>query len=74
MKNTTRIGVVLSISLAFFIAEVTGKSRLLLTLDVQLTLYIPVGFKTKSLALIADAVRVLFSPLYNTSHSPLPIL
>ncbi|KAF8967604.1 CDF zinc transporter [Flammula alnicola] len=39
MKNTTKIGIVLAISVAFFGAEIA------------------VGFKTKSLALIADAVR-----------------
>jgi zinc transporter 1 len=39
MKNTTRIGIVLAISLAFFGAEIA------------------VGFKTKSLALIADATH-----------------
>ncbi|KAJ3510496.1 hypothetical protein NLJ89_g4634 [Agrocybe chaxingu] len=41
MKNTTRIGVVLLISLAFFAAEIA------------------IGFKTKSLALIADAFHYL---------------
>ncbi|KAF5355194.1 hypothetical protein D9756_005670 [Leucocoprinus leucothites] len=39
MKNTTRIGIVLGITLAFFIVELT------------------VGFKTQSLALIADALH-----------------
>ncbi|RDB23514.1 Zinc/cadmium resistance protein [Hypsizygus marmoreus] len=41
MKNTTRIGIVLCISFAFFIAEII------------------VGFRTKSLALIADAFHYL---------------
>lgn len=41
MKNTTRIGIVLVISFAFFIAEIA------------------VGFRTKSLALIADAFHYL---------------
>ncbi|KAF8892244.1 CDF zinc transporter [Infundibulicybe gibba] len=44
MKNTTRIGIVLGISMSFFIAEIAGKS---------------VGFRTKSLALIADAFHYL---------------
>ena len=30
MKNTTRIGIVLSISLAFFLTEITGKFSLLI--------------------------------------------
>ena len=64
----TRIGIVLSISLAFFLAEIAGKPSLLQTLGVQLTLYIPVGFRTKSLALIADAVGALFSFPHNPSH------
>ena len=79
MKNTTRIAIVLSISLAYFLAEITGKSSLLLTLDIRLTLDIPVGFRTKSLALIADAVRVSSRPLITpvthdcaTSTVPLP--
>ncbi|GLB41698.1 putative cation efflux family protein [Lyophyllum shimeji] len=41
MKNTTRIGVVLCISFAFFLAEII------------------IGFRTKSLALIADAFHYL---------------
>ncbi|KAF8159476.1 CDF zinc transporter [Crassisporium funariophilum] len=41
MKNTTRIGVVLAISVAFFAAEIA------------------VGFRTRSLALIADAFHYL---------------
>ncbi|KAF8347863.1 CDF zinc transporter [Amanita rubescens] len=41
MKNTTRIGIVLIISIGFFIAEIS------------------VGFRTKSLALIADAFHYL---------------
>ncbi|TFK39825.1 cation efflux protein [Crucibulum laeve] len=41
MKNTTRIGIVLGISIAFFIAEIA------------------VGFRTRSLALIADAFHYL---------------
>ncbi|KIM44700.1 hypothetical protein M413DRAFT_442658 [Hebeloma cylindrosporum] len=41
MKNTTKIGVVLAISIAFFAAEIA------------------IGFKTKSLALIADAFHYL---------------
>uniref|UniRef100_D8Q1J1 Cation efflux protein n=1 Tax=Schizophyllum commune (strain H4-8 / FGSC 9210) TaxID=578458 RepID=D8Q1J1_SCHCM len=45
MKNTTRLGVVLCISLLFFIAEIA------------------VGFRTKSLALIADAFHYLNVPL-----------
>lgn len=57
MKNTTRIGIVLGITLAFFIAEITGTvSRDYISfLWVQPQLDISVGFKTKSLALIADA-------------------
>lgn len=39
MKNVTRIGIILGISIAFFIAEITA------------------GIRTKSLALLADAVR-----------------
>ncbi|EAU90495.1 hypothetical protein CC1G_00879 [Coprinopsis cinerea okayama7 len=41
MKNTTRIGIVLAVSVAFFIVEII------------------VGFRTKSLALIADAFHYL---------------
>ncbi|KAF9466109.1 CDF zinc transporter [Collybia nuda] len=41
MKNTTRIGIVLCISIAFFLAEII------------------IGFRTKSLALIADAFHYL---------------
>ncbi|KIJ53410.1 hypothetical protein M422DRAFT_64803 [Sphaerobolus stellatus SS14] len=41
MKNTTKIGVVLGISMAFFVAEIA------------------VGFRTRSLALIADAFHYL---------------
>ncbi|KAF5316208.1 hypothetical protein D9619_006417 [Psilocybe cf. subviscida] len=41
MKNTTRLGIVLGISISFFAAEVA------------------IGFKTKSLALIADAFHYL---------------
>ncbi|PPQ64225.1 hypothetical protein CVT24_008601 [Panaeolus cyanescens] len=41
MKNTTKIGIVLAISIGFFAAEIA------------------VGFKTKSLALIADAFHYL---------------
>ncbi|KAF8630132.1 hypothetical protein AX15_003088 [Amanita polypyramis BW_CC] len=41
MKNTTRIGIVLGISIAFFAAEIA------------------VGFRTRSLALIADAFHYL---------------
>ncbi|KAL1747821.1 cation efflux protein [Schizophyllum fasciatum] len=44
MKNTTRLGVVLCISLLFFVAEIA------------------VGFRTKSLALIADAFHYLNVP------------
>lgn len=58
MKNTTRIGVVLVISVAFFIAEIAGVcvSYERLNQADTVTLFI-VGFRTKSLALIADAVR-----------------
>jgi zinc transporter 1 len=47
MKNTTKLGVVLTISIAFFAAEIASTLRA----------FNVVGFKTKSLALIADAVR-----------------
>ncbi|KAF8075090.1 CDF-like metal transporter [Lyophyllum atratum] len=47
MKNTTRIGVVLCISFAFFLAEIT------------------IGFRTRSLALIADAVSFVAAYLHD---------
>ena len=61
--STTRIGIVLVISLAFFAAEITGASFLSMTLDCQWLRVMTnsVGFKTKSLALIADAVRYSFT-------------
>ncbi|KAF5362303.1 hypothetical protein D9756_002327 [Leucocoprinus leucothites] len=58
MKNTTRIGIVLVISFAFFIAEIAGE-----TSSVRLRVHrhtgSSVGFRTKSLALIADAFHYL---------------
>jgi Co/Zn/Cd efflux system component len=57
MKNTTKIGIILIISTAFFAAEIAGAMLAFFTLiDTDDHPYV-VGFKTKSLALIADAVR-----------------
>ena len=59
--GTTRIGIVLVISLAFFAAEITGVSYSLMTLNWLEVMINSVGFKTRSLALIADAVRYSFT-------------
>ncbi|KXN81684.1 Zinc/cadmium resistance protein [Leucoagaricus sp. SymC.cos] len=57
MKNTTRIGIVLGITFAFFGAEIAGKLSLFRQVPRKLIFFhgMPVGFKTKSLAVIADA-------------------
>lgn len=62
MKNTTRIGIVLCISVAFFLAEIIGAfcPIALLVSDYLRCIINVVGFRTKSLALIADAVRTPF--------------
>lgn len=63
MKNTTRLGIVLGISISFFAAEVTSTSTHPEPSSghwgIYRLIWFPtlVGFKTKSLALIADAVR-----------------
>ncbi|KXN87431.1 Zinc/cadmium resistance protein [Leucoagaricus sp. SymC.cos] len=65
MKNTTRIGIVLGISFAFFCAEITGEPSSVWTRPLRSSSSLPgilVGFKTKSLALIADAVRQRTTP------------
>jgi Co/Zn/Cd efflux system component len=64
MKNTTKIGIVLALTFAFFGAEITGKdSSNTKSSQAHLQVAIPVGFKTKSLALIADSVRRLTGQL-----------
>jgi hypothetical protein len=59
--STTRIGIVLVISLAFFAAEITGLSFSSMSLNWLEVITNSVGFKTSSLALIADAVRYSFT-------------
>jgi len=65
MKNTSRIGIVLALSFVFFAAEIAGKIPLLF-LGTHRHAGISVGFRTRSLALIADAVclpRALTLPI-----------
>lgn len=57
MKNTTRIGIVLGISIAFFLVEIAGTETCHSGVYHHPSAFDTVGFRTRSLALIADAVR-----------------